>query len=177
MGWALTTQHQPATGTRPCPAMGGGWVEGGWGHQEERYGVFQEQAALGLEGEPTPGVLGGGLPSTCGPTQEATWSCPEESAMRVPPCSAPRTSPGGLGHVEVGPLLGGSWPRVKLWAEPGCGQLPGGWAPATCGVEVSADFWVVSLCPSFLCRAPGGPVSTKQKPQTLLNSSQCTQSL
>ena len=46
--------------------------------------------------------------------------------MWAPPCSAQRTSPGGLGSVEAGPLLGGSWPRVGLWAEADPGQLPGG---------------------------------------------------
>ena len=70
------------------------------------------------------------------------------------------------GKLAQGGAVGGGWPRPTAW-----------WmGPATCGVEVSADSQAVSLCPSLLCGALGGPVSTQRKPQTLLNSSQHTQS-
>lgn len=70
------------------------------------------------------------------------------------------------GKLAQGGAVGGGWPQPAAWWM-GPGHM---WSGGEC------RFSGGSLCPSLLCGAPGGPMSTQRKPQTLFNSSQHTQS-
>lgn len=167
------------------------WAEGGWELREERLGLFRKKdrpwdwtvsrclgsTAMGSH-PPVHPHLGGhdvvtvALPSGGQPCGHA-------------PCSALRTSRGGLGRIEArqpGPPscreVRLPWEQLAQHVAVDGGQLPGGGSLATSGGGCECSFGWRASAPSassrqgtshtFVLQARGGPESAPGKPQTVL---------
>lgn len=114
-GWALTAQHQPATGTQPPRPR----VEGGWGIGKSDMVCFRSKRPWDWRGSPRQGSWGAGSPPLVAPPRRSRGP-----ALRSQHCGHPLALL--QGHLQV------DWGVWRLG--PSSGEAGPGWS---CGQSLA----------------------------------------